>query len=273
MKIGFIGYGNMGGAIINGLITTGVVTREDIFISGPTLEETEADAQTHQLTSAFPHENLVKNVDVVILAVKPYLIHDIIREIRETLREKEVLLISIAAGKTIAELEKAVKHSQQSIVRVMPNVNAAVGASVTGITANQATTPEQIAIVKSIFESIGSVYLIEEKDFSIFTALAGSAPAFAYLFIDALARSSVKHGLSKELATKIAAEMLLGSAKLVNQTGESPWELIDKVSSPGGTTIEGVLSLESDGFVGNVSRAIDATFKKDRKLSLAKELS
>ncbi|MBS7577839.1 MULTISPECIES: pyrroline-5-carboxylate reductase [unclassified Enterococcus] len=271
MKIGFIGHGNMGAAIIKGLIDNNVLPKENIFVSGHTLEGTEAFASQNQITAIFPNEDLVKAVDVIILAVKPHVVHDIIREIRDELTESETLLVSIAAGKTISELERAVKTSQQAIIRVMPNVNAIVGASVTGITTNQSTTPAQLEMATKIFESIGSVYNLSEESFSIFTALAGSAPAFAYLFIDGLARSAVKHGLPKPLATQIATEMVLGSAKLVAQSDDNPWGLIDKVSSPGGTTIEGVLSLEADGFVGVISRAIDATYEKDQKFARFKE--
>lgn len=271
MKIGFIGHGNMGSAIINGLVAKNVLPSENIYVSGRTLEETEEFTSKNNLTAIFPNEELVKTVDVLILAVKPYLVHEIIREIREELNENNVLLISIAAGKSIQDLENAVKTSQQAIIRVMPNVNALIGSSVTGITSNQATTEEQLKLATTIFESIGTVYQLEEKDFSIFTAIAGSAPAFAYLFIDALARSAVKHGLPKPLATQIATEMTLGSSELVANSDNIPWVLIDKVCSPGGTTIEGVLSLEADGFVGTISRAIDATYNKDRALSQHKE--
>ncbi|MCH4176662.1 MAG: pyrroline-5-carboxylate reductase [Streptococcaceae bacterium] len=271
MKIGFIGHGNMGAAIIKGLVDNDVLPKENIFVSGHTLEGTEAFASQNHITAIFPNEDLVKAVDVIILAVKPHVVHEIIREIRDELTESETLLISIAAGKSISDLERAVKTSQQAIIRVMPNVNATVGASVTGITANQSTTSEQLELATKIFESIGSVYNLSEESFSIFTALAGSAPAFAYLFIDGLARSAVKHGLPKPLATQIATEMVLGSAQLVAQSDDNPWGLIDKVSSPGGTTIEGVLSLEADGFVGSISRAIDATYEKDQKFARFKE--
>lgn len=131
---------------------------------------------------------------------------------------------------------------------------------------NNIVTAEQEEFVNRVFSACGKIVYVEEEQFPIFSAIAGCSPAFAYLYIDSLARAGVKHGMNKKTALEIAAQTVLGSAKLILESGEHPWELIDQVCSPGGTTIEGVLSLQENGFETEITKAVDASFNKDKRM-------
>lgn len=174
-------------------------------------------------------------------------------------------MISIAAGKTLGFIEEALGFSP-ALVRVMPNINAKVGAAMSAFCANQQVTQEQKKLVARLFCAIGQVKELDEAFFPLFGVIAGSAPAFAYLFIDSLARAAVKNGMQKQVALEIAAQTVLGSAKLILEGGEHPWALIDQVCSPGGTTIEGIAALQDAGFEAGVRKSVDAALEKDRKL-------
>ena len=148
----------------------------------------------------------------------------------------------------------------------MPNINATIQKSTTGITRNAYVSDNTFATVVSIFERVGSVHDIAEKDFGTFTALAGSSPAYIYMFIDAMSRAGVLHGMPKDVSTKIVSETVLASAEMVLKSGENPWTLVDNVSSPGGTTVAGVVSLEQHNFVATVIDAITATVEKNNQM-------
>ena len=148
----------------------------------------------------------------------------------------------------------------------MPNINAQIKQSTSAIVKNDFVAEADYAAIRGIFESIGSVFEVAEKDFSTFTALAGSSPAYIYMFIDALARAGVLHGLPKDKALEIVADTVASSAQMLKISGENPWTLVDQVSSPGGTTVAGVVSLEENRFVASVIAAITATIEKEKHL-------
>ncbi len=263
---GFIGVGNMGGAIVHGLIDGGVVAASDIVFSSRSKPERDAFAQATGTRALDTNVEVAAAADVLILAVKPQLLGAVAAEIRETLAEKKPFIVSIAAGLSLDNLAELV-GSEHRIARVMPNVNSRIGQGMSGICANTFATDEDHAIVRQVFESIGEVVEVPEAQFSAFTAIAGSSPAWAFLFIDALARGAVAAGMPKATATKIAAQAVLGSAALVKESNESPWDLIDQVCSPGGTTVAGLMSLESNAFLSNVADAVKATIARDQELS------
>lgn len=149
----------------------------------------------------------------------------------------------------------------------MPNVNAMIGKGAAAVCGNTFASEEQIEYVLQMFQAVGLAWRLPEKDFSNFTALAGSSPAYAYLFIDSIARAGVKNGLSKELCTEIAAQAVLGSAQMILESGENPWTLIDSVCSPGGTTVAGLLALEEEAFISTIVKGIDATIVRDQELN------
>ena len=266
MKIGFIGTGNMAGAIIAGITQKGYAKAEDIYCYSPTVKKLEQFTESMQVNMCTSNAQVVNEAEVLILAVKPNKFEQVLTEISAEIATKKPFMISLAAGITLHKLQEMIGSEQVSIIRAMPNVNVAIGEGMTGICGNHYVTREQIDFTIEMFESVGAAVEIDEKDFSAFTAIAGSSPAFTYLFIDALARGGVKNGISKEQATKIAAKAVLGSAKMVLESDENPWGLIDKVCSPGGMTIEGIMALEEEKFMATIMKAVDVAVEKDKKL-------
>lgn len=262
MKIGFIGCGNMARAIIAGIYKNDDIEINVFDVYSPAMEYANCEYNANICES---ERAVVENSDVVILAVKPNVIADVLKSINYTLESKPTLLISIAAGKTISFIREQLTHNAR-IIRVMPNINAIVGEAICGYTANEFATDDDKNITETILSSIGKVIYLEESYFPLYGVLGGCSPAFAYMFIDALARAGVKNGMKKEIALMISAQSLLGSAKMILESSEHPWDLIDKVCSPGGTTIEGVTSLQNDGFETAIQNAVDKALEKDSKL-------
>lgn len=257
IAIGFIGAGKMASAIINGLDKD----KFSMQISGRTLDTTQKTADMLGIKAAANHTELIKSSDIVVLAVKPHIIPSIL-----SAHQINKPLVSIAAGMTLTDLA-SLTTSKQPLIRVMPNINATIQKSTTGITRNTNVSDETFATVTAIFESIGSVHELAEKDFGTFTALAGSSPAYIYMFIDAMSRAGVLHGMPKDLSTKIVAETVLASADMLLTSDVNPWTLVDNVSSPGGTTVAGVVSLEQNNFVATVIDAITATVDKNKAMA------
>ncbi len=266
MRFGFIGAGNMASAIIRGMtIGTKSYVGEDIFVTSKSGASAEQLAGLCGATAVATAAELIALSDVLVLAVKPHILSDILPTLKEELAARQPLVISIAAGKTLAYLAEQLPAGTP-IIRIMPNINAKIGAATSGLCANALVTTEQKAIAKELFSTIGTVIELEENQFGIFTVLAGSAPAFAYLYMDALARAAVKAGMSKKQALEIAAATVAGSARMVLESDEHPMELVDQVCSPGGTTIEGVAALQANGFETALMAAFDAVLEKDRRM-------
>jgi len=267
MAIGFIGCGNMATAIISGILNSNTLSPEEIYVYDvyqPAMDKLKSAYGIQPLGS---EKEIVVNCDTVVLAVKPNVLSSVLGKINNVLSESDTLLISIAAGKTLEFIRNSLSHANR-IIRVMPNINAVVGEAICAYTANADATEADKQLCEGIFGSVGQVIYLDEGQFPIFGVLGGSAPAFAYLFIDALARGGVKNGMKKDAALMIAAQTVLGSAKMIldSSSNDHPWELIDRVCSPGGTTIEGIASLEADGFETAVMNAVDKTLEKDSKL-------
>ncbi len=267
MKIGFIGAGNMATAIIEGLLASGETQANDIFVSRRNLQELVAFTEKYNINPYSTNEELVKGVDIVILAVKPNGIAGVLQPLQESLQKHKPVIVSIAAGVTLEVLEEYVGVEDLELIRVMPNVNAVVKESISALCHNIFTTVETKQKVLSIFSSIGVAMEVEEQYFQIFAAIGGSAPAYAYLFIDSLARGAVKNGMPKDLATKIAAQAVLGSAKMVLESDTNPWGLIDTVCSPGGTTVAGLMAMEDNGFISSVVKGVDATIAREKEIA------
>ncbi|MBQ2412714.1 MAG: pyrroline-5-carboxylate reductase [Anaerotignum sp.] len=267
MKYGFIGAGNMGGAIMKGMtIGTGKYDPKSIFVTDKFAPAAEKLAEATGILPCVQGTDVVANADVLVLAVKPHILATAIPELFDAIAAKKPLVVSIAAGKTLEYLGGLLPEGTP-IVRVMPNINAKIGAATCGICRNGFVTEEQLEVAKGIFGTIGTVIEVDESQFGIFTVLAGSAPAFAYMYMDALARAAVQAGMPKKQALEIAAATVEGSAKMVLKSGEHPWELVDQVCSPGGTTIEGVLKLQEKGFENALKLAFDAVLDKDNMIA------
>lgn len=267
MKVGFIGIGNMANAIIKGMIGKNYIKSEDIYVSSRTKKTLTVFAKETKTTICSSNEELVANVDIVVLAVKPNVLTEILPQLSSAIEKCHPLVVSIAAGTSLQKLTQLIgENSTTPIIRVMPNLNSVIGEGMAAVCGNTFSSPEQVQYILGMFNSIGEAIEIEEKDFSTFIAIAGSSPAYTFLFIDSLARGAVKNGMPKELATKIAAQAVLGSAKLVLESDQSPWNLIDQVSSPGGTTVAGIVALEDEKFISTVIKGVDATIAKDQEL-------
>ena len=263
MKYAFIGLGNMATAIIGGMVRSGEFADDKIFgcdISREKCDEANKNLGIQALTDM---QGCIDSADVVVIAVKPQVTASVFAEIRDLVKGK--LIISIAAGKSIEYLEQGL-GDDKAIIRVMPNINAMVGAATSAYAANKNADDKHKKIAEKIFGTVGTITELPEKLFSIFTAIGGSSPAFAYMYIDALARIGVEYGMTKAQALSVAASTVYGSAKMVMESGVHPWELCDRVCSPAGTTIDGVLKLQEKGFENAVHEAIRAVAEKDKRL-------
>ena len=263
--LGFIGTGNMATAIIKGVVASGMLKGEDIAVYDIAVDKVEALAEEYGVKVFASENDIAKNCDRVVLSVKPNVFPSLLSKIDADLKESTPLIISIAAGKTIDFISGCLSYDAK-IVRVMPNINAKVGGAVSAYCGKGNVSEDELMFVKSLCESFGIAVNISENLFSTYSAIGGCSPAFAYMFIDSLARAAVKNGMPKAQALEVAAGAVLGSAKMILESQEHPWALVDQVCSPGGTTIEGVTSLKNDGFESAVMNAVQAAIDKDKRL-------
>ena len=264
MRYGVIGTGNMGAAIIKGMVGSGLFADDEICGYNRTASKAEEIAQEYGITVAGSADEAVSLSDVVILCVKPQQMDSMIDSVApESFRGK--LVISIAAGLPLSYYAGKLPGSR--IIRSMPNLNAKYLESVTGICPAPGIPAEDVETAKKIFSSIGSVFEIQESLFPAFSAVAGASPAFTFMYADALAMAAVKAGIPRKTAIEIAAAAIKGSAETLLQSEEHPDALRDKVCSPGGTTIEGVSVLENVSFKGSVMEAVQAVIEKDKRMA------
>lgn len=263
MTIGFIGAGNMARAIISGLLAKKAVAPTDIVLHGGQPLHYEPYAAKIGAKALASNQAVAETADIVFLAVSPKLGEPILQAIGSTLKKRHVPVVSMLTGVSVATLEKALGSHDQPVLRIMPNVNVAINAGMIAYAANDAVAGQLDGLL-DLLNVLGKTVSLPEEQFSTFVALAGSSPAFIYLFIDSLARAGVKYGLEKDQATAIAAQAVMGSAKNVLASDQSPFDLIDQVSSPGGTTVAGLLAMEEAGLMTAVVKGVDATIAKDR---------
>ena len=261
-KIGFIGAGNMGGALARAVAKTDNL----VFVSDADCKKAEALAEEIGAEAVTTAE-IVSGCDMIFLGVKPQILPALAKEIFGALcaRKDSFCLVSMAAGVCLAKLSEL--FGCENIVRIMPNTPAAVGSGVILYTAMSCVGDEYENLLLEALSRAGSLNRLEEKLMDAATALSGCGPAFVYMFIEALADGGVKCGLPREAAQKFASETLLGAAKLCIESGKHPGELKDAVCSPGGSTIAGVGALEECGFRGCVMDAVEAAFERTKELS------
>lgn len=264
MIYGFIGLGNMAGAILRGMHASGAFASDMLCGYNRSEGKTRALQSEIGLVPCASAAEVAQKADVVVLAVKPQMLPEVLPQLAPALRAEQ-LVLSIAAGKPTAYYEAAF-DAPVPVVRVMPNINAKVRAATSAICPGKYATAAHVDIAKAIFSAVGAVFEIPEAQFPAFGAIGGASGAFVHLYIDALASAGVKAGFSRPLAQEIACQVVLGSAKLTAESGEHPIALLDQVCSPGGTTIEGVHTLKRLGFESAVQQAIDAVIEKDKKL-------
>lgn len=266
-KIGFIGMGNMGYAILRGLLR--VFNKEDLLLTDANRDRAAFVSQETGVEAAKNNADCASNAKYIVLAVKPQFYEAVLSDIREILT-KDQIIISIAPSVTISDLKEKLGEDKR-IVRAMPNTPALVGMGVTGVCYDKNSfTDEEKETIRRFFESFGSMELVDERLIDAVVCVSGSSPAYVYMFIEALADSAVKYGLPRESAYRMAAQAVMGSAKMVLATGEHPGRLKDQVCSPGGTTIAAVSALEEYGFRSAVIKAADACFEKCQSMKREK---
>lgn len=264
-KIGFIGCGNMGKAILGGLLASGQARADQIWVYTPTPENVAELQEEYGINGAGSAQEVAQTADIVFSAVKPNITVKVLSDIASSFN-KESLVVSIAAGVTLDQLATALGHDRK-IIRTMPNTPSLVQAGMTSITPNALATADDIDAVLAIFRSFGEAEVVAEYLIHPVVGVSGSAPAYVFMFIEAMADAAVLGGMPRAQAYKFAAQAVMGSAKMVLETGKHPGELKDMVCSPAGTTIEAVRVLEERGLRSAVIEAIQACMAKSEKLS------
>ena len=264
MKLGIIGFGNMAEAILGGILTGGFVVKEDITVSGKDESMLTKASEKYGVGVETDNKKVVNASDVILLSVKPQILPDVIEEIRDVC-SKDKLIISIVAGKTQKWIEEAFGCAHK-VVRCMPNTPALVGEGCTGICFSDSVSEEEKAYALNMFSCIGKAQEVPEKLMDVVVGVSGSAPAYVFMFIEAMADAAVEMGMPRKQAYDFAAQAVMGSAKLLLETGKHPGELKDMVCSPAGTTIAAVHVLEEKGMRAAVMDAVIKCIERSKKL-------
>ena len=262
-KIGFLGGGNMGEALIRGIVKTGIVPPAELFVTDVRLDRLEELSRTYGLHTLSDNALLVRRVDVVILAVKPQILKAVLQEIAPATPGK--LLVSIAAGVSTTEIRRHLPAGTR-LIRCMPNTPALVLEGATALARGRDLAPGDLETAQAIFEAVGRVVVLEEEHMDAVTGLSGSGPAYIALVVEALADGGVKVGLDRQTAMTLATQTVLGSARLLLETGAHPGQLKDMVTSPGGTSIAGIHTLETGGLRRTLIDAVERATLRSREL-------
>lgn len=262
--IGFIGSGNMGQAMIGGILKANLVKPHSIMVCDPDQTKLEMMQKTYGVTTTAKSSELAAQSDVIVLAVKPDIYPVVLKEISGHVRP-ESLIVTIAAGRSLSEVEGFL-GAEVKAVRTMPNTPALVNAGMTALCPNGNVTEQELAEIRQIFESFGKAEVIPEKLMDAVVGISGSSPAYVFMFIEALADAGVRGGLPRDKAYLFAAQAVKGAAQMVLETGKHPGELKDMVCSPGGTTIEAVSILEAEGMRSSVIKAVEGCIRKSGEM-------
>jgi len=263
-KIAFLGGGNMAEALVKGLIAAGTITPERILVTDLSPDRLEHLRKTYGIFMHKSNVDAALEAGVIVLSVKPPVIEKVLGEIATAVDDKK-LVISIAAGIAIAKIEKALRDGSR-VVRAMPNTPALVLAGAAALAGGKNATVDDLAVAQNIFNSVGRSVVVDEKLMDAVTGLSGSGPAYVFMIIDALSDAGVKAGLPRQLALELAAQTVYGAAKMVLETKEHPGKLRDMVTSPGGTTIEGLHALEKGKLRATLMNAVEAATERSKEL-------
>lgn len=263
-KLALIGAGNMAEALLRGLLASGLFPARDVLATAPRAERRSQLETAYGIRVSADNCEAAAQADVLVLAVKPQILDSVMAEIAAVLRP-DVLVVSIAAGVPMAAIQSRL-GAERRICRAMPNTPALVGAGATAIAMSANAKPEDVDLAKSIFEAVGMVTVVDETLLDAVTGLSGSGPAYVFMIIEALADAGVKVGLPRRQAQALAAQTVLGSAKLLIDTGQHPGVLKDQVTSPGGTAIAGLHTLEEGGLRTTLINAVQAATNRSREL-------
>lgn len=262
--IAFLGSGNMAEALVKGLLRAAVAAPQEILCTDRRRDRLEELARLYRVRTTPDNRAAAAEAAIVLLSVKPQAMNKLLDEVAPAIDEGK-LVISIAAGVPLAAIERKVGHGIR-IVRTMPNTPALVGAGATAIAAGEHATEADLAQAKALFDAVGKTVVVDEPLLDAVTGLSGSGPAYVFLVIEALADAGVKVGLDRRTAQDLAAQTVLGSAKLLIETGEHPGKLKDQVTSPGGTAIAGLHTLEAGGLRTTLMNAVEAATKRAHEL-------
>ena len=263
-RLGFLGAGNMAAALIKGLLHGGVLPAERIITSDVKAERLEHLHTTHGIRTTLDNHALLRESDVLVLSVKPQVIDKVLTEVGGEVRADQ-LVVSVAAGVPLEALEGRLPAGSR-VVRAMPNMPATVQAGATAIAGGTHASADDLRIARELFDAVGRTVVLEETLLAAVTGLSGSGPAYLMLIIEALADGGVKVGLHRDTALLLAAQTVFGSAKLLLETGEHPGRLKDMVTSPGGTAIVGLHTLESGALRKTLIDAVEAATKRSVEL-------
>jgi pyrroline-5-carboxylate reductase len=267
-KIGIIGSGKMGSVLINGIVSCNLSSPRNITVSDVMKDCLDTVKKTYGVGVTGDNKKVVKDADIIILAVKPQIIAEVLEGIAGVYNTGK-LIISIAAGITTQFIEEKLKKEAR-VIRVMPNTPALIGEGAAAITSGSRATDEDFAVAQYIFEAVGITVSVKEDLMDTVTGLSGSGPAYGFVIIDALASGGVNMGLSRDIALKLAAQTILGAAKLCLQGDKHPEELRDMVTSPGGTTIAGLKAMEDGKIRATLMSAVEAATLRSRELGKKK---
>ncbi len=269
-KLGFIGGGNMAEALVKGLITSSFIEAKNIFVSDPIQERLGFLHKEYKIKAIADNCELVQKCDILILAIKPQVVRKVLENFSD-LVDGHKLVISVAAGVSIDMIEGILDEEggkKVSVVRTMPNTPALVQEGVTAICSSEHATKMDVKIAHRVFEAVGQTVDVEEVHIDAVTGLSGSGPAYIFMIIEALSDAGVKVGLSREVSNILTIQTVLGSAKLARESGKHPGELKDMVTSPGGTTISGLHTLEEGGLRTTLMNAVEIATR--RSIALGK---
>ncbi|WP_457552080.1 pyrroline-5-carboxylate reductase [Desulfobacula sp.] len=264
-KIGFIGSGNMGEALISGLVLSRAAKPENIICSDISETLLEEIQKKYQVETTTDNIEVVKKSEIIVYATKPQILGSVLKETADALDQSK-LIISIAAGVPLAAIAAGLQKELR-LIRVMPNICAFVKESATAIAAGEYASQEDVALARAIFDSVGKTVFIQENILmDAFTGLSGSGPAYIFIIIDAMADAGVKMGLSRKDSLFLSTQTVLGAAKLLLESKEHPGQLKDRVASPGGTAIAGIHTLEQGGLRTTMINAVEAATKRSKEL-------
>lgn len=263
-RIAFLGAGNMAGALIKGLLRAGACEPDQVVATDVREERLSELRERHGIRTGTDNGDAAEWGDIVVLATKPQVFDRLLPKVGERVRS-ETLVVSIAAGVPVSAIEARMPEGTR-VVRVMPNTPALVDAGATAIAAGTHAIDDDLALVRQMFDSVGATVVLDEGLLDAVTGLSGSGPAYIFMIIEALADAGVKGGLHRESAQRLAAQTVLGAAKLLIETGEHPGRLKDMVTSPGGTAIAGLHTLEAGGLRTTLMNAVEAASKRAGEL-------
>ena len=265
MKIGLIGCGRMGGALIEGAIQIGVVEASNVLLHSKSAKSAASLADKCGAIVAKDNSEVVRASDLVLLSCKPYQVLDILKEVSDEL-PGNTAIVSVAAGITLATMEGACPEGTR-FIRTMPNTPSLIGLGATGIAKGAHATEEDLSAAKELLASVGMVIETNEKQLDAVTGLSGSGPAYVYTFIEELAAQAVKEGLSSDDALALATQTVIGAARMVEQSPMSPAELRNQVTSPGGTTLAGLKALSDNNFESCIAAGVHAATERSREIA------